>query len=552
MTRRAAVFAAWTLLLTVVATSALAGRACYLGRPFDSDAAMFVYMGRLVADGGRVGRDVVDNKFPTVGLMMSGPWRVLGTWWAGYVVLGAALSAVAAAAVGEAAARGGGQRGPAVLFAVVLLNITPVVFGGFQLETPIACFACLAAVGAVRAVDEGSAGAAFVAGLAAGCGALLKPTGIGVIGAMGLGVVVRWAGGHATAVRSPVRGAMANADCGSALRAQLLGWITGPPVFDAIGDRDLGSAVLLRVGVSATVGLAVPLSAAAAYLSVAGLWGDLPGTAARLAAYAHGSVVDAVSVVKLATAAAVVGFPLVVGRVTGRLPRSPACTCGAPAGDRVANPRGVVAFAWAWLAIEVAGVVAQRRLYAYHFLPVVPPAALLFGLIRRPTRPWPLLAALGPVAVLGLACAARVTPADGRLAVGRYLSARAAPGDRVWADDYPRLLLETGLRPGSRQALTFLFANDDATAGADSAQIVADLAARRPAFVVLPADLTGWLRRQTGGIVELSANPGRAAAYTAGWRRIERYTLGHYRREATVGDAAVYRRADPIATADVR
>jgi hypothetical protein len=122
----------------------------------------------------------------------------------------------------------------------------------------------------------------------------------------------------------------------------------------------------------------------------------------------------------------------------------------------------------------------------------------------------------------------------------------------VWADDWPRLLLETGLRPGSRQALTFLFANDDATAGADSAQIVADLSARRPPFVVLPADMDRWLHRQTTGIVELSQNPARAAAYTAGWRRIERYTEGHYQREATVGEVAVYRRVPDVATADVR
>ena len=81
---------------------------------------------------------------------------------------------------------------------------------------------------------------------------------------------------------------------------------------------------------------------------------------------------------------------------------------------------------------------------------------------------------------------------------------------------------------------------------------MADLARRRPAFVVLPADLPAWLHRQTTDIVELAQHPARAAAYTVGWRRIERYTLGHYRREAVVGDLAVYRRADPVVTADAR
>ncbi len=513
MARRLGNVAAWTLVVAVCAGSAVAGRLCYLGRPFDSDAAMFVYMGKVVADGGRVGRDVVDNKFPTVGLVMAGPWRVLGASWPGYVGLGVGLSAVAAAAIGAAAGRG---RVAAGLFAVVFLNLTPAVFGGFQLETPIACCSCLAAMGAVRAIDADAAGAAFVAGLAAGCGALLKPTGVGVLGAMAVGLAVR-----------------------------------GRPA---------------RVGLATLAGLAVPAAAAAGYLTAAGLWADLPVTAGRLAAYAQESVVDAVTGIKLATVAAVVGFPLVVRTIVPR-DRGPSRLAGPLAGGglgpqagRVNGPTtapappAVLAFAGAWLAIELLGVVAQRRMYAYHFLPIVPPAALLFGLMPRPTRPLPLLAALGPAAALSLICAAAVvaTPTDARLPVGRYLSARAAAGDRVWADDYPRLMLETDLRPGSRQALTFLFANDGATAGADSAQLVADLAARRPAFVVLPADLPAWLHRQTNGIVELSANPGRAAAYAAGWRRVERYTLAHYRREATVGDAAVYRRSNNVITADAR
>jgi hypothetical protein len=522
---RARTTAAWTLLLAVCVTSAVSGRLCYLGRPFDSDAAMFVYMGRLVTEGGRVGRDLVDNKFPTVGLMTSVPWRMLQTNWPGYVGLGCAMSMIAAAAIGTAAGRG---RVAAVLFAVVFLNITPAVFGGFQLETPIACFASLAAMGAVRAIDDESASGAFVAGLAAGCAALLKPTGVGVLAAMGVGLAVRQIG---------ARGGQRSAGCTSAASAA-------------------------RIGFFGMCGLAVPLSVAAAYLTGAGLWGELPVTAGRLSAYARGSVFDAASWIKLSTVAALVGFPLVFHGIVGRThPRSgrPAGALfdrskSAPAGRPLHGQLAVTAFAWSWLAIELLAVVLQRRMYAYHFLPIVPPAALLFGLLPRPTRPLPLLAALGPAAALGFVVALHViaTPTDDRLPVGRYLLARTSPGDRVWADDWPRLLLETDRRPGSRQALTFLFANDDATAGADSAQIVADFAARRPAVVVLPADLDRWLRRQTAGIAELSQNPTRAAAYVAGWRRIERYTVAHYRREAVVGADAVYRRDGEVTTADVR
>ncbi len=504
---RARALAAWTLLLAVCAGSAVAGRLCYLGRPFDSDAAMFVYMGRLVAEGGRVGRDLVDNKFPTVGLMTSGPWRMIGTAWPAYIGLGCALSLIAAGAIGAAAGRG---RAAAMLFAVVFLNLTPAVFGGFQLETPIACFASLAAMGAVRAIDRGSASSAFTAGLAAGCAVLLKPTGGGVLAAMGIGLLVRQTGPLA------------------ASRTQVL-----------------------RAVASVLAGLALPLSAAAIYLTAGGLWGELPVTAQRLSAYAHGSVFDAATWIKLATVAALIGFPFAVRRMS----RTAGFSGQEPLPAEAGRPgHAVHAFAISWLLIEFLAVVAQRRMYAYHFLPIVPPAALLFGLLPRPVRPLPLLAALGPAAALGFVVALHViaTPTADRLAVGRYLQARTTAGDRVWADDWPRLLLETDLRPGSRQALTFLFANDDATAGADSAQIVADLSARRPAVVVLPADLDRWLRRQTGGIAELSQNPTRAAAYVAGWRRIERYARAHYRREAVVGDEAVYRRADAIVVADGR
>ena len=341
-----------------------------------------------------------------------------------------------------------------------------------------------------------------MAGLAAGCGALLKPTGVGVLAAMAVGVAVR-----------------------------------------------RGSVV--RLGAAATVGLAFPLAAAAAYLTAAKLWADLPSTADRLSAYARGSVADAATGVKLATVAALLGWPLVVGRLCSRRACPP---CSNPRRACPPATRGGLAFAACWLVAELLGVVAQRRMYAYHFLPLVPPAALLFGLTVGRARPAALLAALAPAAALSWVVALHVvaTPTDSRLPVGRYLLARAAPGDAVWADDYPRLLLETGLRPGARQPLTFLFANDDAAAAADSAQMVADLAARRPAFVVLPADLDLWLGRQTTGIAELAAHPARAAAYVAGWRRIERYTLAHYRREATIGDAAVYRRADSVVTADIR
>ena len=51
-------------------------RLCYLSRPFDPDGAMFIYMGKLTAEGGRLCHDLIDNKFPSVGMMTSVPWQM--------------------------------------------------------------------------------------------------------------------------------------------------------------------------------------------------------------------------------------------------------------------------------------------------------------------------------------------------------------------------------------------------------------------------------------------------------------------------------------------
>jgi hypothetical protein len=71
------------LLLCLCVISAILGRLCYIVRPFDSDGSMFIYMGRLISEGGRFCHDLVDNKFPSVGLVTSVPWRLLGANWTG-------------------------------------------------------------------------------------------------------------------------------------------------------------------------------------------------------------------------------------------------------------------------------------------------------------------------------------------------------------------------------------------------------------------------------------------------------------------------------------
>ena len=83
---------------------------------------------------------------------------------------------------------------PTLLYAVVYLNFTFAVFGGFQLETIQAFFSTLAAGAFLEMLGEaGDWRDAFTAGLASGVAAMLKPTGLSPRGSVD-------GGGHALAL----------------------------------------------------------------------------------------------------------------------------------------------------------------------------------------------------------------------------------------------------------------------------------------------------------------------------------------------------------------
>ena len=215
-------------------------------------------------------------------------------------------------------------------------------------------------------------------------------------------------------------------------------------------------------------------------------------------------------------------------------------------------------FALVWLAMEGAGVVMQRRMYAYHFLPVIAPAALVFGFFPRLARPIPLAIALLPLTLLSVYAAGEVISIGYagrlRLPVSDYLTLHAKPGDAVWIDDWPRLVIETDLRPGSHYPLTYLFTNYD-NAGLDYADgIVGDFERVKPVYICLPQSVEARVRRQQEVIEELIYNPIRRRNFAEGWRRIQQYTVEHYQPEAVVGGSVVYHRRLEISaqTASVR
>jgi hypothetical protein len=482
------------LFVALCFLSAGLGRLGYLIRPFDSDGAMFIYMGRVITEGGRFCHDLCDNKFPTVGLMTGVAWRMFGPVWCQYVLLETTISLVMAWLLARMAARHFGAYAavPTLLYAIVHLNVTFVVFGGFQLETLQAFFEVLAAGAALELISGGDWRDAVVIGLAGGCAAMLKPTGLAVVGAIGLTLVLFW-------WREPIK--------------------------------------LIKYLTAMSAGLALPAAATLIYLVRADNLRDMPGLWNQIATYAKNSWWGWWDLSKPITVAVFGGFPLLVRFVIFRKPE-----------ERVSVRfnRAAVAFVIIWFAAEMAGVVAQRRMYAYHFMVLGPAAALLYGMLPRRDRLAPMAAALIPMVLFSVYGTSLLIQYEYRgvyrLEVSDYLATRTEPTDAVWKDDTPRLLLETGLQPGSRYPLTFLFANYDRAPLDYGATLLADFARTQPKYIVLPAEFERVMKHQGHEILELNRFAVRRANYFKAWADIRAYVLSRYVWEARLGEDAVYRR----------
>jgi hypothetical protein len=489
---------------------ALVSRLSYLMRPWDPDGAIFIYMGRLVAEGGVFWQDLVDNKLPTVGFLTSIAWRAIGPWWAGYVLLQTGLAILACLALGHAANRLAGPQAkwPAMLFGLVYLNLNTVVFGGFQLETIQVFFASLAAMAAAELLATPAPSAssppltapsatglfadAFALGLCAGCAALAKPTGLSILAAAGLAAAMR----HA---RLPGR--------------------------------------LLVIAAGASLGVGMVAAIVGIYLHGSGTLAHLPAIFDQIRLYARNSATDLRDLNKIVWAAGLLGFPLLGRWWAGR--RCPHAGPAMPA-------RAAQAFPWLWLGIELIGIILQRRMYGYHFLVLAPPAAIAFGMLRRPVTCRGLSIALAPALLLSavgigqVAICSRGYPRQ--LESGRWLAAHAHPRDRVWRDMTSRLLIETGLRPGSRYLLTFLFCNSDDAPQRYWSEMKADFDRDRPRWMVLPRDLRWYLDDTTAMVAELERLPQRRSNYLRAWGELEGYVHHHYRLVATLQRETVWER----------
>jgi hypothetical protein len=261
---------------------------------------------------------------------------------------------------------------------------------------------------------------------------------------------------------------------------------------------------------------------------------DMPALARQIGEYARSSSWETSDLVKPLTIIVLIGFPMLVrGYIFRR--------------DRIEPDRksSVTWFAVVWLLLEFVGVIMQGRMYAYHFLVLAPPAALLFGSIRRRLRVEAIAAALVPLAILSLAGTATVlkyrSHFEQRLVVSDYLTKHTSPGDAVWIDDAARLWLETGLRAGSRYPLTFLFANSNTAPLEFSNAMIEDFRRISPRYIVLRADLDGYIAHQSRYILEFARIEQRRRNFALAWKRIDDFVREHYVPEAQLGGQVFWR-----------
>jgi hypothetical protein len=128
------------------------------------------------------------------------------------------------------------------------------------------------------------------------------------------------------------------------------------------------------------------------------------------------------------------------------------------------------------------------------------------------------------------------------LPTSAYLMNHTSPGDAVWQDSMPRLLLETNLRPGSRFPIMFIFGNHDTAALEYAPILLDDFERRRPKYIILPTDMDAKLQSETVQCAHLARSPVRAANFCRAWREIETYVKSNYVEEIKIRGETIYRR----------
>lgn len=484
----------------LVCAIALGLRLCFLRVLYDGDMELFVYFGKLVAGGGRIGIELLDNKLPSVGLLMVGPWWVIGDWWMGYALLSIAMAIASMLAMSRAVSRvHQNSFWPSLAVSAVWMTFPLAVFSAFKLEHVqllMASLACLAFIECWRTNDTRDA---FVVGLVSGLGAWAKPSALSIFA------------------------------------AACLTWSFDP---------NLRLRLRLKRIVAACFGVSIPTVVLAIYLIGSGATAGLASSYAQIRSYNHNTVFLPIStLVKFVTVGFILGLPIAMRLFAERKSAEPT----------VPGQRVLTNFAIVWLLIEIAGIVMQGRLYGYHFLPVTVPAVLLFGLVPRRPRALTTIGSCLPVLVLAVAWTQMAVlptkvPTD-RFAAIDYIKTHAEPSDSVWMDENARVLTETNLPAGSRVPLTFLFSNDDQAPQRFESVLTSDFDVRQPRWIVLP---TEWKKRAEfirSSQAEFKWRPTRGENFVRAWTDLATYVQSNYRVAERFGEQTVYERTTTTAVA---
>jgi hypothetical protein len=492
--RRRAKSAVTTVMLALVVVAAVLPRAGFLARPFASDAGLYIYMGKVLATGQQtLYRDFYETKLPGVPLLTAPLYRAFGNHWWPYVGLQLLMTLMGAAMLAGATGDSGRSANPATfLFALTFLNFSPIAYRGFQLETVQTFFACVSAYAAIRALAAPGLARYVVVGLFAGLAATIKPTGAAVAAAF---------------------------------------------LFTLLFHRRRFFVALIPVALAALV----PATLVLAWTWHAGLLPEMPDLLREISLYASQTPLTAQDLAKPLLAVIIGGAPFLLVRAA----RPASATT-----ENKAALRPTITFALAWLVLEALGVLAQRRMYAYHFLPLAAPLAVLFGIACRRgggRSARACAAALAPVLLLSLLwskedLAALAGRGVARLPESEWLLAHAAPGDTVVGDPIERLLMETGLACGSRYAHLFYFGNHDAAPLAYGRRFLDDLEERKPAWAVFATDRDTRHKRAAESLTIYALRPIRKANFFTAWEEIEAHLAAHYAPVVTVGDVTIYRR----------
>ncbi len=285
-------------------------------------------------------------------------------------------------------------------------------------------------------------------------------------------------------------------------------------------------------------GVAVPTGMTAIYAWKAGLNSYLPEVVRQIHLYTSSTPLDVSTLFfKLMIAVLLLGYPIGI-RVCGtRI-----------SGSTVKPERRIFAiFIVAWLLAETAGIVAQERMYLYHFLPLACPAALLYGLFPRTERATVLAVSFVPFMFLSLhwdgSDLAAIPGALGPSPVARYLASHTVAGDSVFADRVARVLIETGLQPGCRYGIIYYWANYDAAAIDYWHTMHQDFEQRKPKYIIVRADADQTFDQITHGLI-LSVRPVRRENCQIAWKEFREYLASHYQQETSIDGDNIYRRRE--------